>query len=157
MSSIQGVIFDIKRFAIRDGPGIRTTIFFKGCPLNCWWCQNPEGISPSKEIFYYNYKCIDCKLCIQTCSNKAIVTLNNRLVTYQDRCSKTGKCVDICPTGARQMVGTITTNKKIMSDILKGVKEEAGRRERISSKLSQEDITQSIKKKFGKDVNSDSK
>ena len=62
-----GKIFDIKKYAIHDGPGIRTTIFFKGCPLSCWWCHNPEGIAPITQRLYRQERCIGCGLCVTGC------------------------------------------------------------------------------------------
>lgn len=69
---LEGRIFDIMRYAIHDGPGVRTTIFMKGCPLKCWWCHNPEGISSTNDLAYFDYKCIGCKTCLNICPAKAI-------------------------------------------------------------------------------------
>ncbi|HXK99738.1 MAG TPA: 4Fe-4S binding protein, partial [Acetomicrobium sp.] len=67
-----GLIFDVQRYSIHDGPGIRTTVFFKGCPLRCWWCHNPEGIDPVKELMYFEYKCMRCGDCAKVCPTGAI-------------------------------------------------------------------------------------
>ncbi len=121
MSKMTGILFDIKRFAIHDGPGIRTTIFLKGCPLTCWWCHNPEGISPSKEIFYYEYKCMSCRKCVQACPNDAIVATKNSVLTSRERCIPCVRCVEVCPTGARQIVGYEVTVEEVMEEIEKDI------------------------------------
>lgn len=115
---VQGIIFDIKQFAIHDGPGIRTTVFLKGCPLHCWWCHNPEGLSPTKEVAYYAYKCIKCEKCVQACPNDAISATENGIQTDRDRCTALGNCVNVCPTGARESIG-----RKISDvDLLEAIK-----------------------------------
>jgi pyruvate formate lyase activating enzyme len=119
MSKTTGTIFDIKRFAVHDGPGIRTTIFLKGCPLNCWWCHNPEGISDKQEIIYYDYKCISCDKCINICSQNALYKTNSKLIRNYKICSSCGNCVDICPTASQQIIGQKISPKKILEEIEK--------------------------------------
>ena len=67
-----GIVFDIKKFSIHDGPGIRTTVFFKGCPLRCWWCHNPEGLAPEPELMVRANRCIRCEACLAVCPQNAI-------------------------------------------------------------------------------------
>ena len=67
---MQGTVFNIQRFSIHDGPGIRTNVFLKGCPLNCLWCHNPESKERKKELFYDSNKCINCGVCVNLCPNK---------------------------------------------------------------------------------------
>ena len=103
-SAERGLVFDIKRFALHDGTGIRTTAFLKGCPLRCPWCQNPEGISIHRQVWYDHNRCIRCGKCAQVCDNGA-VTLHPKSEYYvsvnQEKCRKCGyKCVHACPTGA---------------------------------------------------------
>ena len=74
---MKGLICGIKRMEIHDGEGIRTTVFFKGCPLKCIWCHNPESILPQKQLAHFSQKCIACKTCIQACENKAIIWKND--------------------------------------------------------------------------------
>lgn len=101
-----GLIFNMQRFSLHDGPGIRTTIFFKGCPLKCAWCQNPEGIGSDIELFRYNHRCIKCGACCLRCSEKAITL--NEVGPQIDRqtCNRCMKCVDTCPSGALEKTGT---------------------------------------------------
>jgi len=95
-------VFNIKRFAVHDGPGIRTSVFLKGCSLNCPWCQNPEGISASKNLLYYRNRCIGCFTCIESCPKNAIEKLpeSGKITIHRDRCDLCDKCLNHCPSGA---------------------------------------------------------
>ena len=95
-------IFDLKHYAVNDGPGIRTTVFFKGCPLRCAWCHNPESQSSQPELVLHMDRCIDCGACREVCPQGAI-TPDNPL--DRSRCTVCGACVDVCYSAARQMVG----------------------------------------------------
>ncbi len=98
-----GNVFDIKRFAIHDGDGIRTTVFLKGCPLSCIWCQNPEGIAPKPNLWYYHERCIRCERCVQACPNDALTAHPdevNFIKIDRNRCTNMGDCVAACPVGA---------------------------------------------------------
>jgi len=97
----QGTIFDIKRCAIHDGPGIRTTIFFKGCPLTCVWCHNPESHVLKPEIFYWEERCIRCGACVEACHEEALTWKDGGLDTDRYRCNGCGMCVSVCPASAR--------------------------------------------------------
>lgn len=101
----KGVIFDIKRFSTDDGPGIRTTIFFKGCPLNCLWCHSPESINRGKELLLFKNKCIGCKRCVEVCSNDAQIITSKERSVDRTKCNSCGKCVEVCPVGALKMAG----------------------------------------------------
>lgn len=97
-------VFDIKRYSINDGPGIRITIFFKGCPLSCVWCHNPEGISPRQTKLYTITKCIACKRCVRACPRKALRGVKGRgIVTDPSKCVLCGTCAQVCPADAMQM------------------------------------------------------
>ena len=102
---IRGKIFDIRRFSTHDGDGIRTTIFLKGCPLKCVWCQNPEGISPKENLIYFENKCINCGLCVKNCSNKSIIEKDGKICIVKEKCTDEQNkiAIDICPTRALTM------------------------------------------------------
>jgi pyruvate formate lyase activating enzyme len=117
--SEKGFIFNIKRFAVHDGPGIRTAVFLKGCPLNCIWCHNPEGISQDITIWYNNNICIGCGSCVAVCPEKAIELLNNKIKIDRNLCSLSGNCVSACPTGAIEFTGRYLSANEVMKEILK--------------------------------------
>ena len=116
-----GIIFDIKRYAIHDGPGIRTTVFFKGCPLRCRWCQNPESWDSEPELGLRVGRCRACQQCLEACENGAIEFSADRPVTDPSRCSRCGKCVEACPTGAREIIGRRVTVAEVLGEIEKDV------------------------------------
>lgn len=119
---VNGIIFDIKRYAIHDGPGIRTTIFMKGCPLNCWWCHNPEGISPNPELMYFEYKCIHCYTCSHVCPEKAITFDENETHTVErEKCTVCGICSNACPTSALKVVGQSISVGELLDEIEKDI------------------------------------
>ncbi len=113
------LIFDIKRYAINDGPGIRVVIFFKGCNLHCGWCHNPESISAKVEKMYAPAKCIKCGSCVAACPEKAITMTPDGVVTNPDLCKVCGKCAEVCPTKAIEMSGKVMTVPEIMDIIEK--------------------------------------
>lgn len=98
------LIFDIKRFAINDGPGIRTTLFMKGCPLRCVWCHNPEGLTEAPVKLYTQKKCIGCQSCVEACPEHNLV-LTPDGIKDQGHCVACGRCTDECPTLALQLAG----------------------------------------------------
>ncbi|MEN8245123.1 MAG: glycyl-radical enzyme activating protein [Thermodesulfobacteriota bacterium] len=116
-----GIIFDIKRYAIHDGPGIRTTVFFKGCPLTCPWCHNPEGIDQSPRVVYRKSMCIGCLECIDACPEKALSPGPDGIITNELYCQHCGTCVDTCPAGARERAGKTETVESLMETIRKDV------------------------------------
>jgi len=114
-----GLIFDIKRYSINDGPGIRLTVFFKGCPLHCAWCHNPESISPHIQKMYNRDKCIGCGACVLACPEEACAMSPEGVITDRERCTGCGMCADICPTRATEMSGRIATVDEIVEIVEK--------------------------------------
>jgi len=113
----ESLIFDIKRYAINDGPGIRVVVFFKGCNLHCAWCHNPESISPGREKMFAPAKCIRCGSCVEVCPEKAITLTSEGIVTDPDVCRVHGRCAEVCPTKAIEISGTVMTVEEIMAAI----------------------------------------
>jgi pyruvate formate lyase activating enzyme len=113
-----GTIFNVMRYSLHDGPGIRTTVFFKGCPLACWWCHNPEGRSFPPEPVYYADRCRHCGECAEGCPEHAIEESNGEMRATL-RCRRCGTCVDICSAGAREIAGRRATLSEVMSEIEK--------------------------------------
>ena len=111
-------IFDIKRFAVHDGDGIRTTVFFKGCPLKCIWCHNPEGLSYEPQLAYYKNKCISCGDCVTVCPHKAHVLKNGIHVFERKNCTLCGKCVVACLSEALTIYGKDITVDELMPLLL---------------------------------------
>ena len=122
MAGIKGRIFKIKRFSVHDGPGIRTTVFLKGCPLKCIWCHSPEGISSDIAVWYNQNSCISCGRCIEACPERALIFESDTqptIVIDRLRCKVTGDCVRVCPTGSVQFTGRITTSDEVLLEIEK--------------------------------------
>lgn len=122
MSQVEGTIFDIRKFSIHDGPGIRTTVFLKGCPLSCGWCHNPESQSFDVDIMVWEQRCTGCGDCIERCPQNAIhpvvgVDGRARMVTDRERCTQCGDCVDACVAGARERVGRRAAVAEVMREI----------------------------------------
>jgi pyruvate formate lyase activating enzyme len=116
-SSITGKIFDIKKYAIHDGPGIRTTVFLKDCPMSCWWCHNPEGLQKVPKVIYDHHRCIGCHDCEKACPADAISVSSAGLVTDNRLCTACGLCVDRCSAEARKMSEQILTVSQLMAII----------------------------------------
>ncbi len=117
----KGLIFNIQRYSLHDGPGIRTTVFFKGCPLKCQWCQNPEGIDTDVELFRHNQKCIHCGSCMTHCHEKAIDLTDSGPLVNRQACNRCMECVDICPTGTLEMAGKEYSVNEVVQAALKDI------------------------------------
>lgn len=115
-----GRIFDIQRFSIHDGPGIRTTVFLKGCPLHCTWCHNPESISPKLSLSYLRDRCIGCGQCFGVCPEKALVRSGGGKATVdRPRCTNCGLCAAVCDAKALEAVGRDTTVEQVLDVVLR--------------------------------------
>ncbi|MBU3145072.1 trans-4-hydroxy-L-proline dehydratase activase [Clostridium sp. CF012] len=112
-------IINIQKYSIHDGPGIRTTVFFKGCPLNCWWCHNPESQNLNPEIMFFKERCTGCGTCVKRCPEKAIQFVKGFPVFNESKCTLCGKCSDFCLSNARELVGKDITVKNLMKEIIK--------------------------------------
>lgn len=99
-------IFNIQPFSLEDGPGIRTTIFFKGCPLSCSWCHNPESHDPNPTLSWKASACLACGDCLKICSHRALSRIGQHVHIHKERCILCGQCLQRCPTNALHMVGT---------------------------------------------------
>jgi len=113
-----GRIFDIQRFSTHDGPGIRTTVFFKGCPLRCFWCQNPEGLSIDIELDFVAQRCAGCGECVKACPTGAHVFEHGAHRVERDRCRLCGAGAEVCLAGALSLVGRETTAEDVVATVL---------------------------------------
>src|SRR3989339_617254 len=116
-----GLVFNIQRFSVHDGPGIRTTVFLKGCPLRCKWCHNPESISPDPELVLRTDRCIRCGDCYALCKNHAVKGVDGAFETLREVCIDCGECVEICNAEARGLAGKEMTTEEVLAEIEKDV------------------------------------
>jgi len=104
MTMAHGTIFDIKEMAVHDGPGLRTTVFFKGCPLRCCWCHNPEGLSPEPQLMHNDTRCLHCGRCLSPCEH--------------EECQPFGHCLHVCPENCLTVSGRIVTSEKLAEELI---------------------------------------
>ena len=116
---ITGTVFDIQRFSIHDGPGIRTTLFLKGCPLHCPWCHNPESQQLRPEILFQADECIGCAACVEVCPKSCHLVSKEQHVFDRTDCIHCGACALRCPTGALEQAGDILSVDDVMCEVLK--------------------------------------
>ena len=124
MNQKPGVVAEIQHYSIQDGPGIRTTVFLKGCPLHCLWCHNPEMINPKMEVWYNERACTLCGKCVEACPTHAIEGyLNDRVIDRQVCLASTGceKCVEVCPAAAMEIVGKLMTVEEVVKEVRQDV------------------------------------
>ena len=119
MDSTTGSVFSIQRFSIHDGPGIRTTVFLKGCSLRCFWCHNPEGIHLKPEIQFFPERCIGCDECIRACQHGAALLVDGNRVYDRARCVACGACVDTCYAGAHVLTGKTMRVEEVVAEVMR--------------------------------------
>lgn len=118
-SNVSGNIFDIKRFATHDGHGIRTTVFLKGCPLKCVWCQNPEGIKLERQVLYFRNKCIKCGTCVKNAKCGGVEMKKNEIILHREIKEDWNQLIYLCPTNALQFDSKEYTLNEVMNEIKK--------------------------------------
>ena len=124
LRSVSGIVFNIQHYSIHDGPGIRTNVFVKGCPLNCAWCANPESKQPKPQLMYLASKCVGCGQCVSACPNGAITRRSdNPALVNTDRtlCTACGACVDVCSPKAREITGREMTVGEAFDEVANDV------------------------------------
>ena len=119
MDLVKGKIFNIMKYSIHDGPGIRTTIFFKGCPLNCQWCHNPESQGFAQELMYRPDRCVGCGQCLEICPSGATISIEGKPRYLRDNCVACGECCKVCHVGVRELVAKTLSVSEVMAEIEK--------------------------------------
>jgi pyruvate formate lyase activating enzyme len=118
-NTLRGLITNVQRFSIHDGPGIRTTVFFKGCPLRCFWCHNPETLRMQPEVQLFPDRCIGCGACFERCAHGAHVQVNGQRQFRRDLCQACGRCVETCYAEALVMAGRWWTPEELVAELLR--------------------------------------
>lgn len=119
MGEKKALLFNIQKFSLHDGPGIRTTVFFKGCPLRCQWCSNPESQSGKVQVTWDAAKCIGCGKCISECPENAISKSKDVILIDHQKCKGWQKCIAGCPSGSFQVEGQYKTVAEIIAEVVK--------------------------------------
>jgi pyruvate formate lyase activating enzyme len=115
---MRGRIFNIQRFSVHDGPGIRTAVFLKGCELRCGWCQNPEGLSAAIRLWHFEKRCVGCGDCIPSCPEKALASAGpSRIVVDQTACTLCSRCIEVCPSGALAYDGREVEAGEVIAEV----------------------------------------
>lgn len=114
-----GTVFNIQRFSLFDGPGVRTVVFFKGCPLRCIWCHNPEGIKKEPQIMFDSKRCIGCGECVTACSAGLHLMRDGMHGFSRDGCTGCGKCTAVCCTGALSLAGTVMDSDEVIRSVMR--------------------------------------
>ena len=115
----EGMIFNVQRYSTEDGPGIRTTVFMKGCPLKCIWCQNPEGLSKEPELMWYQTRCVAALECVKVCQEGALKLTEDGMRIDRKKCTGCGECVKACPAGALELIGKTYNAEELLDEVLR--------------------------------------
>ncbi len=116
-----GIIFNIQRFSLFDGPGVRTVVFLKGCPLSCIWCHNPEGLSSERQVMYNADRCIGCGACAEVCEPGCHKMKDGFHILDRGHCVKCSKCTEVCYSLALTAQGTMMTADEVMAEVMRDV------------------------------------
>jgi pyruvate formate lyase activating enzyme len=116
---MRGLVFNIQRFSIHDGPGIRTTVFLKGCPLHCFWCHNPEGLQARAEIQFSAERCLGCRACAGVCAQGGHEFRDGMHLVHRENCRRCGRCADACCSEALELVGCAMTIDEVLAEVLR--------------------------------------
>ncbi len=119
LAEAQGIVFDIQRYSLHDGPGLRTNVFLKGCGLDCRWCSNPEAKKPRPEVAFFDRKCFLCGDCIPSCPESAIALKDGQIEWDRLRCEQSGRCVQVCPAHAFVTIGETMTAGAVLAEVLR--------------------------------------
>jgi len=119
VTALKANIFSIQRFSIQDGPGIRTTVFFKGCPLKCKWCSNPESQNQYTELFFREQKCQACGSCVEVCRENAVSLNNEKAAINRSLCNNCMECVDVCCSGALETTGQLMDLETVFEEVMR--------------------------------------
>jgi pyruvate formate lyase activating enzyme len=115
---VKGIVTDIQRFSVHDGPGIRTTVFLKGCNMRCRWCHNPEALRANRELQFIPLRCIGCGACLKACLRGAQAAFDGRRVFHRDRCAACGACAAACHAEALTLVGRQMSAEEVLDEVL---------------------------------------
>lgn len=116
---LTGVVFNVQRYSTEDGPGIRTTVFLKGCPMRCPWCHNPEGLDRRPQLVWYEVRCIGARDCLKACPREALTLTPEGMVIDRERCDACGICEEACPAAALEVIGKERTVEEVAAEVLR--------------------------------------